>query len=170
MKTLLVASMSLPLALYQPLRLPRSVTFASFGFSYQPSSLRLSFSCLSRSWFTDAVWTWLCTGVKTGAFLLEPSKSQPTFGVCLLYVKAFCKWTYCGFPDARRPPTHLLSACREQLVNKQLDHYLAILQTWHDFPRLFLWELCILMTAYKGTEHLVLDVKGNFLFDNTAAD
>lgn len=72
-----------------------------------------------------------CTAVKTGAFLQEPSKSQPTFGVRLLYVKAFCKWTYCGFPDTRRPPTQLLSACWEQLVNKQLDHYLAILQTWH---------------------------------------
>lgn len=86
----------------------------------------------SHAWFTDAVWTWRYTAVKTGAFLQEPSKSQPTFGVCLLYVKAFCKWTYCGFPDTRLPPTQLLSACREQLVNKQLDHYLAILQTWHD--------------------------------------
>ncbi len=165
MKTLLIASMSLPLALYQPLRLPHSVTFASFGFSYQPSSLRLSFSCLSRLVHRCCMNMTVHWGKNWGI-----SARTYTFGVCLLYVKAFCKWTYCGFPDARRPPTHLLSACREQLVNKQLDHYLAILQTWHDFPRLFLRELCILMTAYKGTEHLVLDVKGNFLLDNTAAD
>lgn len=128
----------------------------------------------SHGEFWDAVRVHDCTAVKRDCLKLERFRnSRLRFNLLseyvfqrLLDVKAFGKWTYCRFRDTRRPPTQLLSACREQQVNKQHDYYPPILQT------------CAISKAgscasrhneLRGTKHLVLDFKWNVLLDITTA-
>lgn len=116
----------LSLALYQPLWLPHSVTFVSFGFCYQPAfSFQLSFTCLLRWVLRCCVWTWLHCGktrlLKTGTFPQQPSMIQPTFRVCFsgtVGCKSILQMNILSL-SRHSPSTHTASVCLSRAASKQ---------------------------------------------------